>query len=367
MARFLLGVNYWPAAGPASLWSSFDVGRIDDDFAHAAALGFDAVRFFLPWATFEPSPGTMSTEALDRFEILLDRIDAHGLRAMPTLFCGHDCCADAIPGWAQDAASGCTADFYAGDLLDAQRSFARAVGERAREHASLFVWDIGNEFTRLRRPQKPRDAAHWSAALTHDLFVTSNVGATGGIAARDLTEDRGVRPSSLCEPWKFASMQGSSVASGFARGKLDSQVEAFLCELTASFTHKPVLYTAIGNPTCSSGGSARADCLSEAEMAVYARKVLDRLQRCGALGAFFWCWSDYPGDAAENSYGILRADGSEKPVAHALAAFAAERRPLAERPPPISNEREYYAALPRSLSRAYAAYVEEHGISEEIS
>lgn len=365
MARFLLGVNYWPGSGPASLWSTFDIGAIDEDLARIAALGFDAVRFFVSWAAFAPDADTFSQEALDRFEILLDRIDAHGLRALPALFCGRSCCASAFPAWAEDpSGNGSAGDFYSGGIFDAQRALARALGERARDHAALLVWDIGSAVTQLRSPRSPDEAAHWSAALAHDLFAGSNVAATGGLSLDDLAEDRHLRPSSIADPWKFASMQGSSVASSFARGKLDSHVEAFACEAIASFAHKPVLYTAVGNPTAS--GDAK-DGLSEEEMAVYARKVLDRLQHRGALGAFWWCWSDYAGSGAENTFGILRVDGTEKPVARVLSGFSAERRPLAELPPPILNENEYYAGLPRSLARAYASYVEERGVSEEIS
>jgi endo-1,4-beta-mannosidase len=230
MSRFLLGVNYWPRSGPDSLWATFDIGAIDEDLARIAALGFDAVRFFLSWDTFAPTPETLSQTAFDRFEILLDRIDAHALRAIPTLFCGEICCAGAVPTWAEDPSGNGTArDFYSGGLFDTQRAFARALAERARDHAALLVWDIGSAFTHLRRPRSPGEAAHWSAALTHDLFSGSNVAATGSLSLADLAEDRQLRPSSVADPWKFASMQGSSVGSPFARGKLDSQVEAFAC------------------------------------------------------------------------------------------------------------------------------------------
>jgi len=353
MPRFLLGVNYWPRSGPETLWTRFDLGEIDDDLAHVAALGFGAVRFFLPRATFAPAEGT-SQEALDRFEIFLDRLDAHGLRALPA-FAGD------LAGAATDG------DFYGGDSLEAQRTLVRAAGERARDHAALLVWDIGDEFSRLHRPRSPGEAAHWSAALSHDLFETSNAGATGGLFSGDVTEDRGVRPSSVADSWSYASMQGSSISSGFARNKLDTQVAPFLCEVAASFARKPVLFTACGNPTCRAGDEASNACLSEVEMAAYARKVLDRLQHCGALGAFWQCWTDSDGNGAWNSFGIVRHDGSEKPVARALSTFAAEGRSLVEPAPPFLNENEYYARLPGSLGRAYTAYLEEHDLSEELS
>jgi len=394
MERFLLGINYWPRSSAMAMWSRFDPLEIDDDFARIAALGLDIVRFFLRWDVFQPTPDSISQEALDRFTILLDRATAHGLRAMPTLFCGHMSGINWLPAWTLDPTSHgdrfrtFTAngesplgigDFYVGDLLDAQRTFARAVGERARDHPALFAWDLGNEFSNLREPRSADDAAHWSAALTHDLFATSNAGSTGGIHGEDVTRDRVLRPSSIADPWEFASMHGYSVYSDFARNRLDPEVVPYLAELTASCARKPVLFTEFGNPTCPAGTTSLGSlaCLSEEEMAVYARKVLDRLQHRGALGAFWWCWADYapelagtpPFDRAphELTFGVVRNDGSEKPVAKALQTFAGEHRSIVEAPPPIVGEDEYFAGFPASLRDAYAAYVEEHAFSEEIS
>src|SRR5262249_25593712 len=73
---------------------------------------------------------------------------------------------------------------------------------------------------------------------------------------------------------------------------------------------------------------------SEDEGAEYYRGVLERLARTGATGAYAWCYADY--DARifdrpplatairERTCGIVRADGSEKPVCAVLRAFAAK-------------------------------------------
>jgi len=394
MARFLLGVNYWPRSSAMAMWSRFDPLQIDEDFSRVAAMGLDVVRFFLTWSTFQTSAETISTEALDRFVIVLDRAQAHGLRAMPTLFCGHMSGVNWLPGWTLDPSfrterfrtiteSGESpygiGDFYAGDLLEAQRVFARAVGERAREHPALLVWDLGNEFSNLREPRSANDAAHWSAALSHDLFQTSNVPVTGGIHGEDVTLDRRLRPSTIAEPWKFATMHGYSVYSSFARNRTDPEVVPFLYDLTVACSGKAVLFSEFGNPTCPPGLARAGDfaCLSEEEMAVYARKVLDRLQHRGALGALWWCWADYatdlegvpPFDRAphELTFGLLRNDGTPKPVARALEAFAREGREVRDCAPPIVDEDAYYAGLPAPLTRAYEAYVAEHTLSEQIS
>ena len=111
-------------------------------------------------------------------------------------------------------------------------------------------------------------------------------------------------------------------------------------------------------------------CLNENEMATYARAVLERLHRDGRLGGWWWCWADYddalratpPFDLAphELSFGIVRSDGSLKPVANALAAFAREERTVVEGTDPVMFEPAYYADLPQTIGNAFARYLEHH-------
>ena len=70
----------------------------------------------------------------------------------------------------------------------------------------------------------------------------------------------------------------------------------------------------------------------------------------------------------ELTFGIVRNDGSEKPVAQALAAFARERREVFPTPHrPLTDEAGYYAALPASLAQTYAKYCAAHATEEEVS
>jgi endo-1,4-beta-mannosidase len=385
MERFLLGINYWPRTSAMAMWSRFDLGEIDEDFARIAGLGLDVVRFFLTWSTFQPTADDLDETALANFVRVLDCAHKRGLRTMPTLFCGHMSGVNWLPEWTLDrrtpngrfrtiVANGRELpygidDFYTGELLTAQRRFARAAGYRACDHAALLAWDLGNEFSNLREPRSPRDAAHWSASLTHDLLESSHAGSTGGLHGEDLERDRNIRPSSIARPWGFATMHGYPVYSDFARARTDAEVVPFLCELAASCAQKPVLFSEFGNPTCppQAPGTSTFACLSEDEMTLYARAVLERLQARGALGAFWWCWADYASDLAatppfdraphELTFGLIRADGTEKPVAQTLGAFARERRPALAPQTPIVTERAYYAGLPAAIRTDFNAYV----------
>jgi endo-1,4-beta-mannosidase len=390
MARFLLGINYWPRRSAMYMWDRFEIDEIGEDMARIKALGLDVVRFFLIWEAFQPDPGHMNDTTLRRFDALMERIDAAGLRAMPTLFCGHMSGVNWLPRWTleRNSTSGrfrtiaggsivnrSIGDFYANpELLRAQVYFARRVGERLRDHPALFAWDLGNEFSNLRIPSGARDGALWSERLSETLLEASGAGTTGGMHGEDLEQDRNLRPSSMARPWIFPTMHGYSVYSKFARDRLDPEVVPFLCQLQQSFSGKPVLFSEFGNPQCPSG-SNRVDgfsCLDENEMAEYGRRVVDRLHARGALGAFWWCWADYdpalaqlpPFDKAphELRFGVVRSDGTFKPVAQMLAGIAAEAREVTSpAPAAIAGEREHYAGLPESIAGEYHAYCETHG------
>jgi endo-1,4-beta-mannosidase len=381
MAEFLLGVNYWPRTSAMAMWTRFDRGEIDEDLARIAALGLGVVRFFLVWECFQPRADTMDNAMLGRMEWFIERVAAHGLRAMPTFFTGHMSGVNWLPDWTLDPATAATrfrtlcagtefpygiGDFYTGALLEAQRMHVRAVGSRFRRHPAILAWDLGNEFTNLREPREPRDAAMWSAILTEELREASDLEVTGGTHGEDITRDRRVRLSSMCAPWTYATMHGYSVYSDFARNAMDLEAVPFLAELTRACAGKPVLFSEFGNPTCSR--NLGVACLTEEQMPVYARGVLERLSARGALGAFWWCWADYvkdlvsdaPFDRAphELTFGIVRNDGTEKPVAAELARFARERRPVVLAPrSPIVVEETYFAGLPQIVAPTYAEYV----------
>jgi endo-1,4-beta-mannosidase len=407
--RFSLGINYWPRRSAMHMWQSFDPGEIADDMARLADLGFDTVRFFLRWADFQPEPYRMDHTMLARLERVMELIAASGLRAMPTLFCGHMSGVNWLPSWTLDAARPAgrfrtitetgespygSGDLYSGHLLQAQRLHVREAGAALRGHPAVLAWDLGNEFSNVCEPASVAEAREWSKRLTDDLQSASGHPVTGGMHGEDLTRDRNIRPSSIAAPWIFATMHGYSVYSDFSRGRTDADVVPFLAALTASLSGKAVLFSEFGNPTCPPGRRSPYDrvplpdepplpeigpddperasyaCLNENEMAGYARAVLERLHAQGRLGAYWWCFADYhddlrstpPFDRAphELTFGIVRSDGTTKPVATALSVFAREARSVVEPNDPAIFEPAYYSGLPRTTHDAYARFLEFH-------
>lgn len=407
---FLLGINYWPRRSAMYMWERFDLGELREDFARIRSLGLPIVRFFIMWDDFQPAPDAMDETMLRRFDAVMDAIGEAGLKAMPTFFTGHMSGVNYLPEWSLDRsrphgrfrtfASGMrelpwgVGDFYSGPLLDAARLHVSAVAERCKGHQALYMWDLGNEFSNLRGANSPQESAEWSKRLTADLLEISGTPVSAGNHSEDLTDDRGIRPSSFCAPFECAVMHGYSVYSDFARSRTDPEVVPFLCQVMQSMSGKPVLFNEFGNPTCPPDtvspydrqplpGDPEAEakqlppnaapyaCLTESEMATYCYEVLDRLQKRGALGAFWWNWADYakelsdtpPFDKAQHemTFGIIRSDGTLKKVGETLKAFAAEARPVVAPPPPIVDETDWYAHMDKSYHKSiYERYLSVH-------
>ena len=423
--QFSVGVNYWPRRSATAMWQRFDRGEIAEDFARIAELGLDTVRLFVRWDQFAPSADALDPVMLDRLEAVVGSAHAAGLRVMPVLFCGHMSGVNYLPAWSLDrkrphgryrTLTGESesplgiGNFYAAPLLERQLFFARTLGARLRAHPAIVAWDIGHAFTNVREPADAKvrsgehssqpvteyEVADWSRRLTAELRTSSELPVTAGTHEADLLYDRSIRLGSLCAPFAFASMQGSTVTSAFARNRLDPEALPFLAFVTAAFSLKPVLVTGFGNPTCpaqkfsaferfAAPGEppnvtispddtvfATYPCLTENEMARYCTQVLERLHADGRLGAYWWCWSDYPEELRseppfdeaphERSFGILRSDGTEKPVARALAAFARQRREvLKPNDMPMIASAYWYRTLPKSTQTVYDAYLGSRG------
>ncbi|TAM60022.1 hypothetical protein EPN52_06380 [bacterium] len=404
---FVLGVNYWPARCAMAWWRAFDPGEFADDCARIAELGLRAIRFFLMWEDLQPEPDRLDGAVLAHADRVLDICAAHGLAALPTLFTGHMSGVNWLPRWALDRATAAgrfrtiaggserasgAGDIYADPLLlRAQIFCASQLASRWREHPALWAFDLGNEFSNLREPQRPREAAAWSARLCEAL-APAGAAVTGGLHGEDLERDRGLRPSTISAPWHFASMHGYAIYSRWSRGRRDSAAVPFLGAAMRALQHgKPLLFSEWGGPQCPPGtvspgeyvvlpgqrgerdagppGRAAAlyACYSEQELAGYAMAALERLHAEGAAGALFWCFSDYaaalqrvpPFDRApwELRFGLYDAGGRLKEIGRRLRSFAGGA-PIIRPPAELTlDEEAWYADPPRALREQYARYL----------
>jgi hypothetical protein len=181
-------------------------------------------------------------------------------------------------------------------------------------------------------------------------------------------------------------MHAYPLYSDVARSFLDPELVPFSCALTAGLaaSGRPPLMQEFGLCTAAPGvtghtitddflGTPRAQYLaSEDEAATYYDDVLGRLVKTGAAGAYAWCYADYdsrlfdrpPLDTAvrERTFGLVRADGSEKPAARVFREFRRRRDAGALLPalvPPVLDVTadEYYRAPAQHFERLYASWL----------
>ena len=120
-------------------------------------------------------------------------------------------------------------------------------------------------------------------------------------------------------------------------------------------------------------GTPRSQYLaSEEDGAAYYSAVLERLVRSGAAGAYAWCYSDYAQQlfhrpplataVRERTFGLVRADRSEKPAAQVFRDLRRTRddgRLCTGAVPTVLDvsPNEYYADPGAHFDRLYARWI----------
>ena len=332
------------------MWREFDIGEVRDDMAQMASIGFDVVRFFALTRDFLPAAMTVSPEMIARLEqVALAAKDA-GLRSMPTLITINMSGRFWWPRWMVDA-QGNEADLFSDpDILRSQALLVENCARALSGDDSIRAFDLSNEIDDAQRPRS-RDAGWLWASLLANTIRRAAPGTPVQIGAHllSLTTPHYLRIDDLAGIADDDVMHAYPLYCRTARSFLDAELVPFSCALTSGLagTRKPTLMQEFGlctAPAGSPGVTITDDFLgrplsqylaSEEEAATYYSEVLERLFRTGASGAYAWCYGDYdsrlfdrsPISTAvrERTFGIVRADGSEKPAAGVFRAFRKRR------------------------------------------
>lgn len=376
-------------------WRTFDPAEVATDFVRIAGCGFDSVRVFLTWEDFQPA-SRIDPAMIDRLVSTLDVAQESGLEVMPTLFTGHMSGVNWIPSWALGGDSG-DARFrvvsggrvvssrlgsWYGDasITSAQALLAREVAGALSGHPALWAWDLGNENSNCVVPSSKGLAVDWLHRMADAIRgVDAAVPITLGLHMEDLVEDRNLGPGEAAEVCDFLTMHGYPGYAPWADGPTDERILPFLAQVTRWLGGgADVLFAEFGVPTSRDGGrrganlATSAALVEEGEAASYVDRALRALCGCGTTGAMLWCYSDYadaiwgvpPLDLAvhERSFGLWRADGTPKPAALAVTAFAGKRAlprdiaPLPESTWLDVTAEELYLAPALELPRLYRRY-----------
>jgi len=395
---FVLGVNYWPRRKAMGWWSDFDAAEVAGEFDLIADLGLGAVRIFLLWEDFQPTPDAVSAAALGHLVQVADIAQERGLRLDVTFFTGHMSGPNWAPGWLLDpmaqpperevvsrrraVGGGYANPFTSSTARHAQDVQVRAVARVLRDHPALWLWNLGNEPDLFAVPPDAATGRAWAAGLARAIREEdASHPVTCGLHVASLVDDNGLRVDEVFEACDLSVMHAYPIYADWSAGPLDPDFVPFTCALTAALSGRPVLAEEFGACTAPpgeptqrlrwaiDGRSHDQVLLAEDDLAAYLEQVLPRLVSVGARGALLWCFADYAPELwdrppcdhyrHERYFGLVRPDGSLKPHAEVVRAFAASKPSIAE---PEARARlaidpdEFYRDPMSHLRRLYAAF-----------
>jgi endo-1,4-beta-mannosidase len=310
-----------------------------------------------------------------------------GLRVVPTIVVLNMSGRIWWPDWMLDA-GGEPADLFSDPaVLRSQALLAEECARALRGDDAIRAFDLSNEIDDAQRPGS-RDAGWlWAALLANAIRrAAPAVPIQVGAHLPSLTSANNMRIDDLAGVADEDVMHAYPLYCDVARSFLDPELVPFSCALTAGLASsgRATLMQEFGLCTAPRGsagvtitddflGRPRSQYLaSEEEGAEYYGAVLERLVRTGAAGAYAWCYADYdprlfgrpPLASAirERTFGLVRADGSEKPAAEVFRSFRRRRDAGALHRGAIPSvldvsADEYYRAPRAHFARLYARWL----------
>ncbi len=384
---FELGINYWPRRRAMYMWRDFDLGEVREDMSRIADIGFDVVRLLTLTEDFLPEPMTIDPRMVARLVDVARAAKDAGVRVVPTLIVLNMSGRIWWPKWMLDP-HGAPRDLFSDPtLVESQVLLVESCARALAGDDTIRAFDVANEIDDALRPRTREAGRRWATAMANAI----RRGAPGvpvqiGTHLPSLAGRNNMRVDDLAGIADEDVMHAYPLYSDVARSFLDPELVPFSCALTAglSGTGRRTLMQEFGLCTAPPGkagetitddflGHPRSQYLaSEDEGAAYYDAVLQRLVETGAAGAYAWCYGDYdprlfarpPLATAlrERTFGLVRADGREKPAVDVFRAFKARRDAgtLPTSPVPslldVSAD-EYYRTPASHFARLYASWL----------
>jgi hypothetical protein len=397
---FLLGVNYWPQDKAMFMWRAFDKSTVQNDVAVISDLGLSCIRTFLIWEDFQPAPKNVSMTKLDYLVDILEMAAVRNLKVMVSLFTGYANGMTWLPPWmllsstAERVVPVFSMDkvrfnrprnFYSDpEVIEAQIFFLRELTSAVSGHPALFAWDLGNDLSRWILPSNEAAANVWYQAMSETLKAKDEtVPVTVGMGLPDFeihTQYSFVTASRYLD---FISIQAYPQHISWNDGDLDRSVLPYLGCLAEWLGKKPVLIQEFGLPTIPTvptpgSGSGRtfgdSSLFSEDDVAEFVEEVLAQLGQFNLMGALWgsygdyhpsiWQWPPLDKHSDQRFYGLLRHDGSPKPIADAFKSANTEKSNSVTSTAWIDLPREDFYKKPKQhLGRLYFRFRDYFGLT----
>ena len=397
---FVLGINYWPRRKAMYWWSDFDPGEVREEFSLLRELGIRLVRIFLLWDDWQPAPDHVSPAALVHLSQVMTIAANLDLKLDVTFFTGHMSGPNWSPGWLlepdkplpprvrQLVSGGRVVDcgyrnpYTDPAALEAAELLLRTVVGRFHEHPAVGLWNLGNEPDLFAWPPNAAAGREWVRRMTGLIKeIDAEHSVTCGLHVDSVFRDNGLRIHDVFAEVDIPVMHGYPMYIDWLDDPLDVDFVPYLCALTTALCGKPTLMEEFGGCTNTPGepsaywewnayGEPRRQFMaSEEALADYITAVLPKLVEVGATGALLWCFADYvpelwdrpPCEQSihERFFGLVRPDGTVKPHALALQAFANTRPTVQPATRPLTldiSPEEYYRDPAGHAARLYRIF-----------
>lgn len=394
---FVLGVNYWPRRKAMYWWPNFEAGEVREEFAIIRDLGMSLVRIFLLWDDWQPTPDSVDAACLRNLGTVCDIAAEHGLKLDVTFFTGHMSGPNWSPRWLLDGPplphvrqlisggaivnSGYRNPYTDPQALEAERLLLSTVVGAYHRHPAIGIWNLGNEPDLFAQPPDPETGRAWVRDMTALIkAIDPEHPVTCGLHVDSLEANNGLRVDDVFGETDVAVMHTYPMYKDWARDPLDPDVVPFTCAVVSALSGKPALMEEWGGCTAPNGepsqvwewtayGQPRTQFMAgEEDFAEYVAAVLPRLIDVGVTGALLWCFADYVPELwdrppcsesrHERHFGLVRPDGSLKPHAEVIRAFAETKPTVKQVAPPFTiDPGEYYRDPAGNLVRLYGEYL----------
>jgi len=350
----IFGIGYLPRKTGYRLWQNFDAVEIGEEMAHIASLGIQALRIPLFWAEFQPGTERIAPRIFDRFGQFLHLAETHGLRVVAGLWTGFWDGALWWPDWGITPSplpphwpllvneswltwGRMRSPFGDSRMLEAQQLLLRELVTFYADHPALMGWEMLPGFGRLSAAHGRDQVRRWLDEVMARVQQISPAQKALFLIAFDMLENpEAIGPRDILAAGGQPGLNIATFASDRRHLPLSSAWIAFALKLTLALTEQPIPLFLAGLPTAPAGErSFSRDGIyyaNEEEAAAHLAQVVGLARAADLPSLWFWRWADIPEDQwhappYDRSHwrrhtGLLRADGSEKPLVQALTTEA---------------------------------------------
>lgn len=350
--KMAVGCNYWASHAGTAMWSDWRPDVVERDLAALAVAGLTWLRVFPLWPDFQPIVqmragfGAPYEMRLGDTPLPDDALGQAGLSAVMmgrfTQFCniadrqGLKLVVGLITGWMSGRLFAPQALEGLNLITDAtaiawQVRFCRGFVTHMRGHSAIAAWDLGNECNNIGRASTPDQAYLWTAALAGAIRTTDpDLPIVSGMHTLSASTSNQNNPWLIEHQAELTDILTTHPYPYWIRHTRTDPVGSFRTSLHA--TAESRFYADIGGKPCIAEeiGSMGPMIASDAVSADFARVNLFSLWSHDCRAMAWWCAHDQTGlahapydwNGVEVELGLLREDGSDKPVLQQMGAFS---------------------------------------------